>query len=177
MDLSLRSMATELGTSHRMLLYYFDSRETLLAKALDCIQDQVRTDLERAMIDAHGEVGRLGRTKALVRFAASPEPAPYFRLLVESWSLVHHQPEVYGRFVDPREVWLPAIEQALSDDGVPAQRRTEAATLVLSALQGQLVARHLHHASLSVEDGFELVWATLERLAFGRDAVPLGEHC
>jgi AcrR family transcriptional regulator len=44
-DHSLRSVATGVGTSHRMLLYHFGSRQGLLAEIVAAVEDQQRTTM------------------------------------------------------------------------------------------------------------------------------------
>ena len=45
-DLSLRELAAAIGTSHRMLLYHFGSREGLVAAIVDAMESQQREALE-----------------------------------------------------------------------------------------------------------------------------------
>src|ERR1700730_18018068 len=44
-DLSLRELAAAIGTSHRMLLYHFGSREGLLAAVTLAVEEAERTAL------------------------------------------------------------------------------------------------------------------------------------
>src|SRR5215471_278310 len=44
-DKSLREIATGVGTSHRMLLYHFGSREGLLAAIVGAVEEQQRSVL------------------------------------------------------------------------------------------------------------------------------------
>src|SRR6516165_4699884 len=44
-DLSLRQLAAAIGTSHRMLLYHFGSRQGLLAAVTQAVEDQQRAAL------------------------------------------------------------------------------------------------------------------------------------
>ncbi|MDG4788627.1 TetR family transcriptional regulator [Micromonospora sp. WMMD1102] len=46
-DQSLRTLAAAVGTSHRMLLYHFGSREGLLAAVVDAVERQQRQVLDR----------------------------------------------------------------------------------------------------------------------------------
>ena len=41
-DASLRNIATSIGTSHRMLIYHFGSREGLLAEVVRTVEHQQR---------------------------------------------------------------------------------------------------------------------------------------
>ena len=44
-DLSLRQLAAAIGTSHRMLLYHFGSREGLLVAVTQAVEEQQRAAL------------------------------------------------------------------------------------------------------------------------------------
>jgi AcrR family transcriptional regulator len=44
-DISLRALAEQIGTSHRMLLYHFGSREGLLAAVVDQVESEQRAHL------------------------------------------------------------------------------------------------------------------------------------
>jgi AcrR family transcriptional regulator len=44
-DLSLRQIAAAIGTSHRMLIYHFGSREGLLVAVTQAVEDQQRAAL------------------------------------------------------------------------------------------------------------------------------------
>src|SRR5919112_2498729 len=44
-DLSLRGLAAALGTSHRMLIYHFGSREGLLIEVIRAVEEQQRAAL------------------------------------------------------------------------------------------------------------------------------------
>jgi len=53
-DLSLRQLATAIGTSHRMLIYHFGSREGLLAAVTQAVENQQQAALlESETITAH----------------------------------------------------------------------------------------------------------------------------
>lgn len=54
-DISLRQIATEVGTSHRMLLYHFQSREGLLVAVVDEMERQNSEMLALLTADAQGE--------------------------------------------------------------------------------------------------------------------------
>src|SRR3712207_9449230 len=57
--LSLRPLAAALGTSDRMLLYYFGSRDELLAAVLGAVGEQLQAGLAAALPDGAVPPGRL----------------------------------------------------------------------------------------------------------------------
>src|SRR5215210_7590078 len=59
-DLSLRALAAALGTSHRMLIYHFGSREGLLIEVIRAVEDQQRAALAQLLLDAAASPSRGG---------------------------------------------------------------------------------------------------------------------
>src|SRR5436853_5945379 len=51
-DLSLREVAAAIGTSHRMLIYHFGSREGLLVAVVHAVEDAQRAFLAEFAADA-----------------------------------------------------------------------------------------------------------------------------
>ncbi len=68
-DASLRSIATSIGTSHRMLIYHFGSREGLLAEVVRTVEAQQR-DLLASLGDEDLPIAELSERSG----AASPRP-------------------------------------------------------------------------------------------------------
>src|SRR5829696_10273447 len=50
-EISLRQLAAALGTSHRMLLYHFGSRDALLIEVIRTVEEQQRAALAEALRD------------------------------------------------------------------------------------------------------------------------------
>ena len=79
-DQSLRSIATGVGTSHRMLLYHFGSREGLLAEIVCAIEQEQRTTL---LALAESAAGPHDLMLALWRHLSRPQLRPAVRLFFE----------------------------------------------------------------------------------------------
>jgi AcrR family transcriptional regulator len=82
---SLREIALGVGTSHRMLLYHFGSREGLLAAIVAAIEAQ-----QRAVMAALGDEARTPREVMLGLWeqVTRPELLPFVRLFFEVFGLV-----------------------------------------------------------------------------------------
>jgi AcrR family transcriptional regulator len=82
---SLRDIATGVGTSHRMLLYHFGSRDGLLAAIVATIEAQQR-DVMAALTEQSGTPREvmLGLWEQLTR----PELLPFVRLFFEVFGLL-----------------------------------------------------------------------------------------
>ncbi|WP_433269303.1 TetR/AcrR family transcriptional regulator [Actinosynnema sp. CS-041913] len=57
-DLSLRQLAAAVGTSHRMLIYHFGSKEGLLVAVVRAVEANQRALLASLPADDHAELGR-----------------------------------------------------------------------------------------------------------------------
>ena len=78
---SLRDIAAGAGTSHRIVLYHFGSRQGLVA----AIVEAVEADQRRLLRDLAGQVDGPGElVRALWRQVSSPEVRPFVRLFFET---------------------------------------------------------------------------------------------
>lgn len=80
-DRSLRDIAADAGTSHRMVLYHFGSREGLISAIVDSIEASQRALLQEmaTTCDTAAEL-----VMALWRQVSSEEMRPFVRLFFES---------------------------------------------------------------------------------------------
>ncbi|MDT5181506.1 MAG: hypothetical protein QOJ95_5704, partial [Mycobacterium sp.] len=132
-DMSLAPMAEALGTSKRMLLYYFGDRGELLAQALDASRPRV------------GEIFRDVATEDEFREAARSlwhgltrgDQRHSVRMLLQVLSLASTDPETYGPYARTAvEVMLDPISEALVSMGYGRRDAYVRATLVVSGLRG-----------------------------------------
>jgi len=80
-DLSLRRLAAGIGTSHRMLIYHFGSKEQLLVEIVQSMEDQQRADFEELVEEYHDRPIELMR--AFWRRLTDRALGPYERLFFE----------------------------------------------------------------------------------------------
>jgi AcrR family transcriptional regulator len=135
-DLSLRPLAEYLGTSARMLVYNFKSRDQMLAEALAAARAR-----QYAMLGDWVTEG--ASVPELVRrywaWAASDTARPYIRFFFEVFGLA-----VQGR--PGTEEVLPAISceaealflSALGDSALPPERARELVRLAIAVIRGLL---------------------------------------
>jgi AcrR family transcriptional regulator len=131
--LSLRPMAAELGTSDRMLLYHFASKDDLVASVLRVSND--RSVAEIAALPASRDV----RTAVLDLWAAvtSPRLARCQRMYVEAAALGLFGREPYASVVrEANEVWVAAVAAHLVASGTPPGLSRRAVALLDAALMG-----------------------------------------
>ncbi len=134
-DLSVRELAAGVGLSHRTLLYHFGNREQLLMEVLDVIRDRDR-DRIAAHLGASNSADALDLLRASWRYFASPDREPYVR--------VFHQVLALGLAGPPYDAWVQKVVAArvgqiafaLRNLGVPVERSTALATLVVASVRG-----------------------------------------
>ena len=131
--LSLRPLAAELGTSDRMLLYHFASKDDLVAAVLRVSND--RSVAEIRALPASRDV----RAAVLDLWAAvtSPRLARCQRMYVEAAALGLFGREPYASVVrEANEVWIGAVADHLVASGTPRERSRRAVVLLDAALMG-----------------------------------------
>jgi len=131
--LSLRPLAAALGTSDRMLLYHFDTKDDLVAAVLFESNDRAvaaisalppSSDLRTAVHDLWSVV-------------QSPEFEPCTRLYVEAAALGLLGREPYVSVVrDANQRWLRCFVTHLTRSGVPRPLAKRAATVIDAAFLG-----------------------------------------
>jgi AcrR family transcriptional regulator len=132
-DLSLRELAAAIGTSHRMLLYHFTSREGLLIAVTDAVE-------ERERLAAYGDDVDVGGFRRTWERVSDPALWPQERLFFELYSLaLLGRPGTEGFLDRAVEAWLaPAVTLLVADGADPVRARAEA-RLALAVVRGLLL--------------------------------------
>ncbi len=127
-DTSLRTLATGIGTSHRMLNYHFGSREGLLGAVVEAVEQAEHAALVElaATHDDPFEAGAAFWTRVADRAEVF---APLFFEL--STHAMRGQPHAAGLRAWLRTGWLDALTDGYLDLGLPPDR---ARTLALQSL-------------------------------------------
>jgi AcrR family transcriptional regulator len=139
-DRSLREIAAGVGTSHRMLLYHFGSREGLLAAIVGAIEAQQREAMAR-LAETAGTPREL--MLGLWHQVSSTELRPFVRLFFEVFALATRGAPGTGRLLPGLTTgWLDdavAVAERLGQDPDPAALRLGVAVsrgLLLDLLAG-----------------------------------------
>jgi len=153
-NLSLRPLAEAVGTSARLLVYHFGSKEGLIAAVMDEVRAGLQASFGRMATDP--EAGHPMR--AFWKSATSRRRLPYLRLLFEVQVLAIQNPARYARYLaDTSGSWLTAIQEALP----PAARSAPVATLCAAVIDGlmleYLATRDLRRTSAALEVFLELM--------------------
>jgi AcrR family transcriptional regulator len=127
-DLSLRPLADALGTSARLLIYHFESKEGLLTEVLDSMQTHLRMSFGGMIEQRAGKSER--PLKLFWDWAIADENYPYLKLLYELQILAVQNPAAYGQYLQRNASnWSELIATAL-----PESERTAAMVTLLGAV-------------------------------------------
>lgn len=137
-EMSLRPLASSLGTSPRMLLYHFGSKEQLVAEALAASRERQR----KATLAWLQKQPELGPTELLRRFWAWQLDGhqPFLRLFFEVYGLALQEKERFPGFLERAVAdWLEFIGALLVQAGLTAAQARVAATAVIAGYRGLLL--------------------------------------
>ncbi|MCV7028268.1 TetR/AcrR family transcriptional regulator [Mycobacterium sherrisii] len=114
-DRSLREVAAAIGTSHRMLLHHFVSRESLLLAVVEEVERRQLGVLAELPADAAGGFA------AMWADVRRPELRRLERLFFECYARAAQGEKPFARMVpNAVEGWLRAVEAAAGDSPDPA---------------------------------------------------------
>jgi AcrR family transcriptional regulator len=132
-DLSLRELAAAIGTSHRMLLYHFGSREGLLIAVARAVEEA-----QRAAVPAWG-ITTAGARLAWQHFS-DPELWPQERLFFELYShALLGRPGTEGFLQTAVEPWITMIADPLVKAGTDETTARADARLAVAIVRGLLL--------------------------------------
>jgi AcrR family transcriptional regulator len=137
-NLSLRGLATALGTSHRMLIYHFGSREGLLIEVIRAVEAQQRAALAELLLDEGAPPAETMRR--MWRRIADPALWPNERLFFEVYAQAlqgspHAQPLLDG-IVD---LWVEPLARIAVARGEDEARARAEARLGVAVTRGLLL--------------------------------------
>ncbi|TDU80555.1 TetR/AcrR family transcriptional regulator [Streptomyces sp. KS 21] len=144
-NLSLRPLAKALGTSDRMLLYYFGSKEQLVAQALDRDEGRPLLVLRRALDVAGAPTDPAGMRAMLEevwrQFTTPPERRDILPVTFEVMTASVLNPDRYGPVMRSLLTeWRHVLVCAFTGLGMPDDRADAEAALLVDSLLGLLHA-------------------------------------
>ena len=155
-DLSLRELAAAIGTSHRMLLYHFGSREGLLTAVAQAVEEA-----QRAVVSEWGITS--ANSRRLWQHFSDPRLWPAERLFFELYAhALLGRPGTEGFLDSAIEPWVSALTPAfVREAGLDEATARAEARLAVAVTRGLLLdllatgdrvavteafERYLHHA-------------------------------
>jgi AcrR family transcriptional regulator len=138
-DLSLRPLAEKVGSSARLLIYHFGTKENLVKTALDIVHARAEVSLQA--LAARKRPGSLKASLLLFwDWATAEENQKYLRLMFEVDGLSMHSKRAYSEdFKDEGSaMWLRMIDRVTADLPQNARAAAGRSTLVMASLNGLL---------------------------------------
>ena len=134
-DVSLRPMAAAVGTSARLLIFHFGSKERLLVEVLGEMQSRLQRSLNELLVAEPGQ----SRSAPLRRFWDWALEDPNFaqlRVVYQLHILAAQDHRTYGRYLKKNSLnWLELVQAVLK----PAQRSATLATLIVAVFDGLFI--------------------------------------
>ena len=157
-DLSLREIAAAIGTSHRMLIYHFGSREGLLVavvREVELRQREVLADGEMTLDQARQFFGRL----------TDPALRAQERLFFEIYSnALLRRPGTEGFLDDIISAWTDPIVTSMTAAGVDPSSAEAFARLGLAVTRGLLLDLLATDDVAATTAAFQLYTELIERM-------------
>ncbi|WP_019928645.1 TetR/AcrR family transcriptional regulator [Nocardia sp. BMG111209] len=134
-DLTLRKLAEHLGTSHRMLIHHFGSRDGFLAALLSELRrHEQRTLRALATRDDYDDALRM-----LERLYLDPAHRPRIAAFFYVLGLAVQDPAAYGEFLESLEDWTTLVTTLGERSGLPAEEARARAVALVWAARGLFV--------------------------------------
>jgi AcrR family transcriptional regulator len=162
-DLSLRPLAKAVRSSPRVLLYYFKSKDEMIAEVVARARERQRQLFERIAPPSAASPVDACRTCWAIMSAPSEENA--FRLFFEIYSLAIKDPKRYAGFLRGAvEDWLAYIEEPGIRAGQPRAQARAFATVVLAGYRGFMMDLCATHDRARIDRAVDLWLQALESL-------------
>jgi pimeloyl-ACP methyl ester carboxylesterase/AcrR family transcriptional regulator len=157
-DFSLRRAARAAGTTHKVLLYYFDGADDLLTQAILKLRDR---RIDRGLAAAARDPDR--PLSSRVRDLWPALVAEEGHVLDQAIGLSMYDPARYAALGHgASQQYLPALLSLLPETW-PERRRLEIAELILGALRGFLIDRLTSGTTDGVDAGLDALARALDR--------------
>jgi AcrR family transcriptional regulator len=131
-DLSLRPLAKAVGSSPRVLLYYFGSKEKMVVEVLAEVRQRQRILYHQIDAPTWEEACRM-----VWKHMSAPASESLFRLFFEAYGVALRHPERYKAFLRATiEDWLELMADQLHREGHWRKQARAFATIVLAGFRG-----------------------------------------
>lgn len=137
-DLSLRGLAAAIGTSHRMLIYHFGSKEGLLVEVVQAMEARQRAVL--AEMEADPDLSPREGARRFWRHLTAAELWPFERLFFELYGqALQNRPGTTALLDGVVDTWLAPLAEPLRRRGLAGGDATADARLGLAVARGLLL--------------------------------------
>ena len=167
-DTSLRRLAEAVGTSHRILIYHFGSRDELLTDVVRRVEAEQRAVLARtfAQLPTASSPTDVLAANLLFWDAIVAATLRFGGLFFElTGHAIQGRPYAAGLRADLIDGWLPGVIELLVRIGVPPDQAAAAGRLALGASRGLLLDLLVSGDRVGVDRAVELLNTLLLGLA------------
>jgi AcrR family transcriptional regulator len=138
--LNLRDLAAAIGTSHRMLIFHFGSKDGLLADITRVTRAQHRDLLREAARATAATPGE--QVRGMWRHLTDLAHAPGLRLFLELYGqAIQGRPYAADLLAGLTDDWRDPLAEALERTGLAAPRARQDAYLAATVIRGLLLDR------------------------------------
>ncbi|GAB3606003.1 hypothetical protein GCM10027413_14120 [Conyzicola nivalis] len=167
LETSLRTLAEAIGSSHRVLLYYFGSRERLITDALDEAA-RLSSVRDASLLGPSGTDADVERELVRVwRLVSADDQLLLIRLFLQVVALALHNPGPYEAFIDGLQTeWIGSYAAYLRQHGVASAEADDLAAEIVGLQRGLQLERAIGGSSVMLDRAFAAAagrWA--ERVA------------
>jgi AcrR family transcriptional regulator len=162
-ELSLRQLASALGTSHRMLVYHFGSKEGMLVAVIQAVEARQRQALAELAADAHLPTAEQARR--MWQRLADPALWPNERLFFEVYGqALQGRPHTTALLDGIVESWLEPLTQLNIARGLSPRQARAGARLGIAVTRGLLMDLLATGDRAGTDDAMEFFIGMYERL-------------
>lgn len=134
-DVSLRPMAEGVGTSARLLIFHFQSKERLLTEVLEAMQTRLHESL-RALLTTQQAADGVAPLRLFWDWALKEANYAQLRVLYQLHVLAAQDQKTYGKYLKKNSLhWLETAQAILK----PPQRSPVLATLIMAVFDGLFI--------------------------------------
>jgi AcrR family transcriptional regulator len=138
-NLSLRELAAAIGTSHRMLIYHFGSKEGLLVAVVRSVEAAQREFFAQVLL-TRPDLPPGDGIRLMWRHFTDPRFAPHERLFFDIYAqALQGRPGTDGLLDDVVDAWIEPIAAHAVERGVQAAAARADARLGVAVIRGLLL--------------------------------------
>jgi AcrR family transcriptional regulator len=139
-EVSLRPLAQAVGTSARLLIYHFGSKESLLAEALDRVRERMQREF--LQLADPGKAQSLESVFLLFwKWMQAPEHQGHVRLFLQVYGLALHDRDKYSAFLAATTgTWVRFLDKGFTQFPALSKHSPEAVrTYIVASFRGLLL--------------------------------------
>jgi AcrR family transcriptional regulator len=163
-ELSLRPLAKAVNSSPRVLLYYFGSKEKLVARAVQRLRERQRVGFGK-MREARYEQPS-DACRAIWKQMSAPESELAFKLSFETYAMALRHPKQFADHLSSSvEDWLEFLSEPLLRKGCSGEKARAFATVVIAGFRGFMLDYCATHDRERVDGAVELWLKALDSIS------------